>query len=119
MKLAKRILGILFALFMLFSGVNHFITPEMYFPLIPDFLPKTIVNLLAGVVEIVLGIGVFIPATRKKALLGICLLMIMFLPVHIMDAFKENPAIGSQNVALIRIGVQFIFIYLPWLAQQD
>ncbi|WP_152000303.1 MULTISPECIES: hypothetical protein [unclassified Imperialibacter] len=119
MKTAKTILGIVLALFLIFSGVNHFTTPEMYLPLIPDFLPKSIVNVLAGVVEIILGIGVFIPTFKKRALLGIFLLMVAFLPIHIWDALKENPAIGTKTVALVRIGIQLVLIYLPWFARKD
>jgi len=118
-KLAKKIIGIILALFLIFGGVAHFMTPEMYFPLIPDFLPETVVNILAGIVEIVLGIGVFIPTLRKKALLGIFILMLMFLPIHIWDALKESPAIGTKTVAMVRIAIQFVLIFLPWFAQKD
>ncbi len=119
MKIAKTIIGIVLALIMLSGGVNHFITPEMYFPLIPDFLPKSFINLASGAVEIILGIGVFIPAFRKRALLGIFLLMVAFLPIHIWDVLKENPAIGTKTVALVRIGIQLLLIYLPWWARKD
>jgi uncharacterized membrane protein len=119
MKLLKKVIGIILALLLLLSGITHFITPEFYFPLIPDFLPKSIVNLLAGGVEIILGIGVFIPSFRKKALLGIFFLMIIFLPIHILDALKENPAIGTKTVALVRIAIQLVLIYLPWFASKD
>lgn len=117
MKLAKKIIGIVLALFLIVSGIGHFMNPEMYFPFIPDFLPKSIINALAGGVEIILGIGVFIPKYKKMALLGICLLMLVFLPIHIIDAFKETPVIGSKTAAIVRIGVQFVLIYLPWFAR--
>ena len=94
-------------------------TPEMYFPLIPDFLPETFINVLAGIVEILLGVGVFIPSFRKEALRGIFILMLIFLPIHIWDALKENPAIGTKTVAMERIAIQFGLIFLPWFAQRD
>lgn len=119
MKLAKQIIGIILALLLLLSGIVHFINPEFYFPLIPDFFPKTLVNHFAGIVEILLGIGVLIPYLRKKALLGIFILMIIFLPLHIFDALKENPAIGTKTVALVRIAIQLVLIYLPWFARKD
>lgn len=115
---AKKIIGILFALLLIFSGVTHFISPEVYLGLIPDFLPKSITNMLAGVVEIILGVGVFIPAFRKKALLGIFLLMVIFLPIHIIDALKETPAIGTKTVAMVRIAIQFVLIALTWFARE-
>lgn len=118
MKLAKKITGIVLALFLIFSGIGHFFMPELYFPMIPDFLPKEVVNMLTGAVELLLGIGVFIPKYRRQALLGICLLMVVFLPVHIWDALKETPAIGSKTVATVRIGIQFVLIYLPLYARK-
>lgn len=118
MKLTKKIIGIVLALLLLVSGVAHFITPETYYPMIPDFLPKSVVNLLAGTVEIILGIGVFIPKFSKKALLGIFLLMIIFLPIHILDALKENPVIGTKTGAIVRLVIQFLLIYLPWFAKK-
>ena len=119
MILIKKIIGIILALLLLLSGFAHFMSPEFYFPLIPDFFPKSIINFLAGGVEILLGIGVFIPSFRRKALLGIFILMIIFLPIHILDALKENPAIGTKTVALVRIVIQFLLIYLPWFARKD
>ncbi|MEN2280876.1 hypothetical protein AAGF08_01975 [Algoriphagus sp. SE2] len=118
MKLTKRIIGIILALLLLVSGIAHFIIPEFYFPLIPDFLPKSVANIFAGGVEILLGIGVFIPSFRKHALLGIFILMIIFLPIHILDALKENPAIGTKAVAFTRIAIQLVLIYLPWFARK-
>jgi uncharacterized membrane protein len=114
MKNLKLILTFLFGVFMVFGGVNHFIKPEMYAPFIPDFLPNVALNYLAGMAEIVLGIGVFIPKFRSMATLGILVMMLVFLPLHIIDVFKENPAIGSHQVALIRLPVQFLFIAWAW-----
>ncbi|WP_296705882.1 MauE/DoxX family redox-associated membrane protein [Algoriphagus sp.] len=119
MKIVKKIIGIILALLLLLSGIAHFMNPEFYFPLIPDYFPKPIINHLAGIVEILLGIGVFIPSLRKKALFGIFILMIIFLPIHILDALKENPAIGTKTVALVRIAIQLVLIYLPWFAMKE
>lgn len=114
MKTLKFILTILFGIFMIAGGVNHFLTPESYFRLIPDFFPKAITNYLAGVVEIALGIGVFIPGVRNLSTKGILLLMFIFLPLHVWDVFRDDPAIGSHNMAMIRLPVQFIFILWAW-----
>lgn len=118
MTLGKRIIGIVLAIFLVLSGIGHFAAPELYFPMIPDFFPKDAVNVIVGVAELLLGIGVFIPKYRRKALLGICLLMVVFLPIHIWDALKETPAIGSKPIAMVRIGIQFVLIYLPLYARK-
>ena len=114
MKNLKLILTYLFGAFLIFGGINHFIKPEMYAPFIPDFLPNLAINYLTGIVEIAVGVGVFIPRFRSIATLGILIMMLVFLPLHIFDVFKENPAIGSHQVALIRLPVQFLFIAWAW-----
>ena len=118
MSLLKKIIGIILAIMLISSGVGHFMAPEMYYPMIPDFLPQPAVNIAAGLAELVLGIGVFVPAYRTKALIGIFLLMLVFLPVHIWDAMKEVPVIGSKTMGYVRIGIQFVLIYLPWYARK-
>ena len=118
MRLFKIVVRFFLATILIISGIAHFMTPEMYLPFIPDFLPKSLINLLAGGVEIILAVGIFVPAFSKRALQGILLLMIVFLPIHILDAFKENPAIGSKTAALVRIAIQLVLIYLPWWARK-
>ena len=118
MKTLKLILTLLFGAFMIFGGVNHFLKPEMYFPFIPDFLPKEVINYFAGILEIVLGVGVFIPKFRTIATLGILLLMLAFLPLHILDVFSESPAIGSHEAALVRLPLQFVLILWAWFIKK-
>ena len=114
MKNLKLILTFLFGAIMIIAGVNHFIKPAMYAPFIPEFLPNVAINYLTGFVEITLGVGVFIPKFRSMATLGILIMMLVFLPLHIIDVFKENPAIGSHQVAIIRLPIQFVLILWAW-----
>lgn len=110
----KKVLTLLFGAFMIYAGVSHFRKPEIFFPFIPSFLPEEGFNYLVGIVEIIVGIGAFIPKFRPQATLGILLLMIIFLPLHMMDVFKENPAIGTHQAALIRLPIQFVLIGWAW-----
>ncbi|MEL6926334.1 MAG: MauE/DoxX family redox-associated membrane protein [Bacteroidota bacterium] len=114
MKFIVPGLRYLLGAFLIYAGVNHFTTPDMYAPFIPDFLPEAVVNYGTGVLEILLGLGLFIPATREKAALGIFLLMIAFLPLHVIDVFSESPAIGSREAAYIRLPFQFLFLLWSW-----
>ena len=118
MKLTKKIIGIVLALLLILSGIGHFMNPEMYLALTPDFLPKSIINVFVGGLEILLGVGVFVPSFRRLALLGVFLLMIVFLPIHVLDALKEEPVVGTKTFAFLRIGIQFVLIYLPWFARK-
>jgi uncharacterized membrane protein len=110
----QKILTLVLGLIFVTAGLMHFIRPEVYNPFIPDDFPKLAVNYATGVVEFVLGIGLFVPGYRRLAALGIFLLMIAFLPLHLIDAFREDPAIGSKTIAYIRLPLQFVMIYWPW-----
>lgn len=99
---------------MIYGGFNHFYKPSFYNPLIPDILPKLTVSYVFGCIEILLGIGLYINGYQSKAAYGIFILMIFFLPIHIWDAFRETPAMGSKMAAYIRIVVQFLFIAWGW-----
>jgi uncharacterized membrane protein len=99
---------------MILAGVFHFISPAMYGPMIPDGLPKELINYGTGALEILLGIGVFVERFRWWATLGILLLMVVFLPVHVIDYFRDQPAIGSKTIAAIRIPLQFVLIGWAW-----
>lgn len=70
--------------FYLFAGINHFIDPEFYYPLVPEYLPwpKTI-NVISGVAEILLAIGLIFKSTRKLSSYLIIVMLIAFLPAHI------------------------------------
>ena len=105
--------------FLVLAGINHFMQPAMYAPMIPDLFPKGPANFVAGLTELTLGVGVFIPRTRSKATLGILILMIAFLPLHVWDVFRDNPAIGSKALAYVRLPLQFVLIAWAWLVHKQ
>jgi uncharacterized membrane protein len=109
-----KILGYILAIIITLGGFSHFLTPEMFLPFIPDFLPSKFVNYASGLVEILVGLGYFISSYRKLSALAMLILMIAFLPLHVIDVFIENPAIGSKTVAYIRLPIQFLLIYWAW-----
>ncbi len=114
MKILKLILTLLFGAFMIFGGVNHFLKPAMYFPFFANFLPKVALNYAVGIAEILVGVLVFIPMYRHWGTAGILYMMLAFLPLHIYDVFRENPAVGTHQIALIRLPVQLLFIAWAW-----
>lgn len=115
MKIVWIVIRVIFALFMIFSGVQHLLKPDFYIPFVPSFLPFTTALIyFSGIVEILLGIMLIIPKYLKQGALGILLLMLIFLPIHVWDVFSATPAIGSHHAALIRLAVQFLFIALAW-----
>lgn len=69
--------------FYLFAGVNHFINPEFYYPLIPEYFvfPKAI-NSFAGFAEILLGGLLFFNLSRKFAAYMIIIMLLSFVVSH-------------------------------------
>jgi uncharacterized membrane protein len=114
MKTTKLVLTFLFGALMIFAGISHFLKPATFSPFMPDFLPQAAINYLAGILEIVVGVGVFIPRFRSLSTLSILVMMLLFLPLHVIDVFKENPAIGSHQAALVRLPIQFVLIAWAW-----
>lgn len=118
MKILKYIALGLMVVLMIYGGIMHFVNPAFYDALMPDFFPKLLANYAAGAVEIILGIGLILPKWRVRAAWGVLILMLIFFPLHIWDLFKEEPALGSKQAAIIRIPVQFLFIgWAYWLTR--
>ena len=81
----KKISLYLQSFFYIFAGLNHFINPEFYFPLIPEYLQdfSNFINVFAGVIEIAFGVALIFPGLRKAAVLGIILMLVAFIPSHV------------------------------------
>ena len=112
--MVKKILPYILGIFLLLGAFAHIFNPTFYDPFIPDFFPKMLANILAAISEAFIGLALVLPKYRKWGGLGFFLLMIAFLPIHVWDLFRENPAIGSKNAAVIRLIMQFLLIYAGW-----
>lgn len=111
------LVSILLAVLMLVAGFYHFWNPTFYIPIVPKYFTFSLaIVYLSGVVEIILGIVTLFLNQKytKYGLFGIFILMVLFLPVHIADALRDQPIIGSHTVAYIRLAFQFLLIWLSW-----
>jgi uncharacterized membrane protein len=83
-NLTKKRFTTLLAAFYGIAGLYHFINPEFYLGLIPDYIPKPIfINYVVGLVELLLGILVLFADSRKRACHAIMVLLILLIPSHI------------------------------------
>lgn len=79
----KKLAFYALVLFYIFAGINHFINPEFYIPLIPPiFSSPELINYIAGIAEIVLALGLLVEKTRKLSAYGIMLMLLAFVPSH-------------------------------------
>ena len=74
--LAKAALSTVLGLFFVNVGIAHFTDTEWFEPIVPEVLgDPTFWVLITGVMEIVIGLGLIIPLTRRYS----SLLMVLFL----------------------------------------
>ena len=108
----------LLALLMVGAGIFHFVNPKLYVPFVPQFLPFTVFIIYAsGVVEILLGLMLLSKKYAITGAWGIFLLMLIFLPIHVADVFSDAPAIGSHQMAVIRLVLQVVILLWVWVVK--
>ena len=105
--------------FYVFAGVNHFINPQFYYGLIPDYVPfHELINVLSGIAEISLGIGVIFQKTRKWSSYLLVAMLISFIPAHVYFIQIGSCIEGGMCVAEWIGWVRLLFIHplLIWWA---
>lgn len=99
MQILKKISLVFLILGYLLAGINHFRSPAGYIRIIPSYLPTPVVlNILAGVFEILFALMLIRPKTRKVASYCIILMLIAFLPVHIQMVIDAPLQLGNLTV---------------------
>jgi uncharacterized membrane protein len=118
MSTIKKISLVLLIVGYIAAGINHFRIPAFYRGIIPSYIPyPVIVNILAGILEIVFGSMLIFNPTRKIAAWGICLMLIAFLPVHIAMLSGHTMLNGKPVLpvwAWVRIFFQPMLIWWAW-----
>ena len=70
--------------FYILAGINHFVSPEFYYALIPDFLPwKSLINTISGIAEIALGLSLLNAKNRKTVSMLLIAMLVAFVPSHV------------------------------------
>lgn len=94
------------------AGIAHFGKPDFFLKITPKWVPyPEQTNLLVGIIEIVLGVGILIASTRSVAAWGIIALLIAVFPAnvyHFQKARRKGEFVGPT---LIRLPLQALLIY--------
>ena len=108
----RLLLLLALSLFFINVGVDHFINPDFYLNIMPDYLPfHAEAVYLSGFFEILGGIVVLIPKLRALARWGLISLLIAVFPANIYMAMNPN-LFPEFSLALLyfRLPLQFLFI---------
>jgi uncharacterized membrane protein len=113
----RSILRWLLAAFYFLAGVAHLRSPAGFLQITPDWVPyPAFMVAFTGVAEIAGAVGLFVPALRKAAGIGLALYAICVFPANINHAFN-NIAIGGSEMSWGYHGPRLLFqpIFV-WLA---
>ena len=105
------------------AGIMHFVNTPSYLAMMPPYIPfHEFCVYASGVCEIVFGIMVLIPRTRKIGAWGIIATLIGVYPVNIHHALSggiSHPDLPTffenATIAWTRLPFQFVFMYWAWI----
>ena len=101
-------------------GIIHFLEPGPFAAIVPPVLPGpfTIVY-ISGAIEILLGLLVLIPYTRRLAGLGLIALLIAVFPANVYAALYPKTMPDFSEWALwVRLPFQIVFLLWVWWCTQ-
>ena len=103
-------------------GVDHFIHPEWYEPIVPNILPSAIFwVLLSGFFEALLGLLLIIPRTRSLASVGIAWMLVVLYWANFNMWYNEIPLNGTTYDDIwhvVRFVIQIILILaIAWIGE--
>lgn len=99
MPLAQRVSIGALAAFVIGAGVMHFVRPQFFIDIVPDYLPNAeLLVVISGVFEILGGVGLLVPKTRRFAALGLVALFIAVFPANIHMAVHQITPTGAPTL---------------------
>lgn len=106
-----------FAGLFLISGILHFAKPEPFVRIVPPMFPHPgELVMISGAAEILGGMGLLIPRTRRAAAYGLALLLVAVFPANIYMALAHvtfSGVLGNHWLQWVRLPLQ---VPLIWLA---
>ncbi len=117
METIRVVLRWALALFFVAAGLNHFRAPEVYFGMMPPWLPWRLeLNVISGAAEVLGGLGLLVPATRRLAGWGLIALLVAVFPANLHVALQgKMPGFDfSPTVLWARLPFQAVAIAAVW-----
>ncbi len=117
MDLTKLLIYV-YVVFFISAGVNHFLNPQFYDAIVPDFIPfPRLVHQITGVIEIILPLFLLTRFRKEAALLMIIFLVILYganLYVWINNLPYGRTYFTNQQ-HFFRFLLQVLYIYITYV----
>lgn len=105
-------------IFFIFTGVSHFLMPDIFMKMMPPVFPAPLFLIyLSGVFEILGGIGLIAARTKKAAAIGLILLLLAVFPANIYVAVNNVQLGGFMSEGIyqwLRLPMQLVLIWWVW-----
>jgi uncharacterized membrane protein len=112
----------LLAGFFVASGLNHFASPRFYRAIVPPSLQHDAKRLVevSGVAEVLGGVGVLLPRTRRLSGASLIALLVAVFPANLYMASAPERFERVPRWALYaRLPLQPLMIWWAWRATRD
>jgi len=117
MEMPKKLLLFILVLFFVLAGVNHFRVPSAYAAMVPPWLPWPVgLSVLAGIFEIIGGLGIMLPEFRRPA--GWCLvaLLVAVFPANVHAAIMGHVEGFSYTPEILWMRLPLQAVLIAWVA---
>jgi uncharacterized membrane protein len=112
---AQRVAVAVAAVFYVVAGLLHFIKPAPYLRIMPSYIPSHAAMVqISGAFEILGGLGLFVPATRRAAAWGLVALLIAVFPANLYMAMHPAEAGAAGIAPVLRWGRLPLQAVLAW-----
>jgi len=113
-----KLLIYVYVVFFISAGVNHFLNPQFYDAIVPDFIPfPRLVHQITGVIEIILPLFLLTRFRKEAALLMIIFLVLLYganLYVWINNLPYGRTYFTYQQ-HFFRFMLQVLYIYITYV----
>ena len=103
---------------MILAGVMHFVSPGPFIRIVPRWLPAAAALVaISGACEILGGLGLLLPATRRWAAWGLVALFVAVFPANVNMAVNRIPLgpTALPDWALwLRLPLQAVLVAWAW-----
>ena len=117
MDIAKLLIYV-YVVFFISAGLNHFLNPQFYDAIVPDFIPfPRLVHQITGVIEIILPLFLLTRFRKEAALLMMIFLVLLYganLYVWINDLPYGRTYFTNQQ-HFFRFLLQVLYIYITYV----
>jgi uncharacterized membrane protein len=121
MRYVKLVSKVLLTVLFVGSGVLHFVNSDFFMKIMPPYLPWHLeLVYLSGAIEIILGVGLWIPGLSRAAAWGLIALLVAVFPANIYGFQHQELVPAPPLLHILRLPLQLVFIaWAYWHTRPD